>query len=523
MDRAPAAYLSSIVLVTALSSAIFLVALAWKLFKWVWLNPKKLEKLLRQQGFRGNSYIPVLGDVIAMSTLLKQAHSKPINLSDDIVPRIIPEYLDLVKKHGKNTYIWYGPEPSVCIQDPELIREASQNINLFHKPVVNQLTRLLAPGLISYNGDKWAKHRKLINPAFHGEKLKLMLPSFCTSATAMLRKWEEIISPTGFCELDVWPSLRSLSSDAISRTAFGSNYEEGRVIFELQGEQCELCIKSLWSMLIPGWRFLPTKRNRRMGQIFKDVTDSIREIINSRLNEIRAGEFGDDEFLGLLLQSNSQEIDRHGNKDFGMTIEEVIEECRLFYVAGQETTSVLLVWTLILLSVHQEWQTRARDEVLQVFGTRIPDFDGLNHLKLVTMILHEVLRLYPPIPVNGRITAAETKLGNLSLPSGVLVLIQTLLVHHDQAIWGEDAKEFKPERFSQGASHATKGNIAFFPFGWGPRSCIGQSYAMLEAKLVLAMILQRFWFKLSPSYSHAPISLVTLKPQYGAPLILHKL
>ena len=121
-----------------------------------------------------------------------------------------------------------------------------------------------------------------------------------------------------------------------------------------------------------------------MGQIFKDVTDSIREIINSRLNEIRAGEFGDDDFLGLLLQSNPQEIDRHGNMDLGMTIEEVIEECRLFYVAGQETTSVLLVWTLILLSVHQEWQTRARDEVLQVFGTRIPDFDGLNHLKLVS-------------------------------------------------------------------------------------------------------------------------------------------
>ncbi|KAL3502802.1 hypothetical protein ACH5RR_037251 [Cinchona calisaya] len=519
MEIALATYSSRV----ALSSFVVLLALSWKLFKWVWLKPKKMEKLLREQGFKGNPYKPLLGDVMYMSTLLKQAHSKPITVSDDIVPRIVPQFHHLVNKYGRDTYIWLGPEPCVSIQDPELIREATQNINLFHMPEGSQINRLLAPGLVSYNGDKWTKHRKLLNPAFHGEKLKLMVPSFIISATEMLRKWEEIVSPKRFCEVDIWPSLKSLTSDAISRTAFGSNYEEGRRIFELQGELAELCVKALWSMYIPGWRFLPTKRNRRMEQIVKYVADSIREIINSRLNKMRAGESCDDDILGLLLQSNSEEVDKHGNKDYGMTIEEVIEECRLFYVAGQVTNSVLLVWTMILLSRYQEWQERARDEVLQTFGTKKPDLNGLNRLKIVNMILHEVLRLYPPIPVSGRRTAAKTKLGNLSLPSGVVVLIQTALVHHDPEIWGEDVKEFKPERFSEGVSHAAKGNVAFFPFGWGPRTCIGQNFAMLEAKLVLAMILQRYSFELSPSYSHAPISLITIKPEYGAPLILHML
>ncbi|KAL3509070.1 hypothetical protein ACH5RR_028471 [Cinchona calisaya] len=509
--------------IAGFSSCILVLALAWKLFNWVWLKPKRLEKLLREQGFNGNPYRLVFGDLKDIRAFLKEAHSKPINLSDDVVPRIIPQFHNVIKKYGRKTYIWYGPEPAIFIQEPELLREAAKSINIFHKPQAGQITKLLAPGLASYNGDKWAKHRKLINSAFSGEKLKNMLPSFHMSATEMMRKWEEIVSPKGSCELDVWPNLQSMTSDAISRTAFGSNYEEGRKIFELQAEQIEHCVKALWSLFIPGWRFLPTKRNRRMSQIGKDVDDAIREIINSRIKAMRSGESCDEDLLGRLLESNSEEIAKHGDGEFGMTTEEVIEECKLFYFAGQETTSVLLVWTMILLSRYQDWQARAREEVLQLFGTKKPDFDGLNRLKLVTMILYEVLRLYPPLPVNSRRAAAETKLGNLTLPSGMLLLKHIMLIHHDPEIWGDDVKEFKPERFSEGVSNATKGQAAFFPFGWGPRICTGQNFALLEAKLVLVMILQRFSFELSPSYIHAPQTMITLRPQYGAHLILHKL
>ncbi|KAK6157529.1 hypothetical protein DH2020_011777 [Rehmannia glutinosa] len=464
---------------------VIVLIYGWKILNWVWFGPKKLEKSLRQHGFYGNPYRVFLGDFKEMAQMTKEALSKPINFSDDFVPRIMPFFHKIVSKYGQNCFLWLGPYPVVLISDPENIREIlSKSYGL--KPY-NPLGKMLARGLASYDTDKWAKHRRLINPTFELEKVKHMVPSFYMSCSEMLSKWEKMVpSDQGPFELDVSTYLQTLTSDAISRTAFGSSYEEGRKIFDLQKEQATLYMKSYLSLFIPGWRFVPTKTNRRIKHNLKEVESLVLGIIDKRMKAIEAGDANSNDLLDILLESNLKEIQQKGSK-FGMSLEDVVEECKLFYIAGQETTSALLVWTMILLSKHSDWQARAREEVMQV-----------------TMVFHEVLRLYPPGAMIARTIHNETALGRMILPAGVQLILPAILLHHDTKMWGDDAKEFNPGRFSEGVLKAKQGQFSYFPFGWGPRICIGQNFAMMEAKTAVAMILQRYSFELSPSYSHAP-------------------
>ncbi|KAM7503201.1 hypothetical protein LguiB_002105 [Lonicera macranthoides] len=439
--------------------------LGWRVLNWVWLSPRKMEVYLRAQGLNGNPYRLLVGDVKEMSLMRKEAMLNPITFSDDVVARLIPFLHISFQKYGKNFFVWLGPRPMVHIMDPDVIKDVMTKINQFPKPKEeNPLSRLLVTGLVSYDGHKWTKHRKIINPAFHLEKLKCMLPAFKLSCSKMIEKWEErVLGKGSSCELDVWPYLQTLTSDVISHTAFGSSYE-GRRIFELQTEQAELVMQARQSIYIPGSRFLPTKRNNRMKEIEKQVQASIRGIINKRVKAMEAGKANHDDLLGILLESNLKEIQQHGNKKFGMTINEVVKQCK------------------------------------------------------INMIFYEVLRLYPPAFSLDRTIREETKVGEISLPAGVILSLPVLLVHYNKELWGDDAKEFKLERFSEGVSKVTKGQVSFFPFGWGPRICIGQNFAMLEAKMALVMILQSFIFTLSPSYTDAPHTLLLLKSQHVARL-----
>ncbi|KAM7497792.1 hypothetical protein LguiA_022206 [Lonicera macranthoides] len=237
----------------AVICAVVVVLSAWRVLNWVWFRPKKLEKFLRDQGLKGSSYRLLFGDFKKISSMISEARSKPISLSSDIVPRVSPWIQDAIENYGKNCFLWAGTVPRVYIMDPELIREVLHKHEIFKKPN-NPALKILADGVTTHEGEKWAKHRKIINPAFHAEKLKHMLPAFYLCCSELTSTWEKMVSTEGSCELDVWPYLETLTSDVISRTAFGSSYEEGKNIFRLQKELVELVIQSSLSVSFPGSR-----------------------------------------------------------------------------------------------------------------------------------------------------------------------------------------------------------------------------------------------------------------------------
>uniref|UniRef100_A0A7N0VEI3 Cytochrome P450 n=1 Tax=Kalanchoe fedtschenkoi TaxID=63787 RepID=A0A7N0VEI3_KALFE len=145
------------------------------------------------------------------SKIIKEATSKPINLSDNIIPRVHPHFHLSLRTYGKNLIVWLGPRPEVYIMEPELIKEVSNRIYDFQKPLRNPCRKLLANGLAAYEGDQWVKHRRLINPAFHAETLTKMMPAFHHSSNEMVSKWEKLClaSADGSCELDVWKDIKA--------------------------------------------------------------------------------------------------------------------------------------------------------------------------------------------------------------------------------------------------------------------------------------------------------------------------
>ncbi|KAF9610848.1 hypothetical protein IFM89_025258 [Coptis chinensis] len=283
--------------------AVFVISWAWKAFVWVWLKPKKLEKCLREQGIKGPPYNFMSGNYKETMSSRQAARSKPTELSHNIVPRVIPFIHHTIEKYGRLSFCWYGSNPRVNITDPDMIRDILSNkYGDFAKISPTPLGKMLITGVVTYEGEKWVKHRRIVNPAFHFEKLKYF--------------------PNGIELL-----MSMIPDDVTSRPSILVAlrcYEEGRRIFQLQTELAELGTKAVKSTYIPGFRFLPTKRNNRMTEIHKEVRALLRDIITKREKAMKTGEGHNDDLLGLLLESNFKEISDNANfKNVGITIDEV--------------------------------------------------------------------------------------------------------------------------------------------------------------------------------------------------------
>ncbi|MBA0815325.1 hypothetical protein Gohar_021084, partial [Gossypium harknessii] len=335
--------------------------------------------------------------------------------------------------------------------------------------------------------------------------------------------------------MEVFEEFRLLTAEVISRTAFGSNYLEGKKIFEMLTRLSILVINNYYKTKIPGISMIwKTADEIESEKLAKGIHDRVMEMVKIREKNVSVGEtdnFGND-FLGLLINAY-----RDSDEKNRFSVEDLVDECKTFYFAGQETTNSLLAWTVLVLAIHTEWQEKTRREVFEAFGDRNPNSEGISKLKVVrksaisksftsilyfqlrirmNMVINETLRLYSPVTAVIRKVGKEAQLGRLVLPANIEVMIPIMALHHDPQSWGDDVHLFKPERFAQGIASATKYNsAAFIPFSMGPRSCVGMSFATTETKIALSMILQRYAFTLSPAYVHAPFPIITLQPQHG--------
>ncbi|KAK8933582.1 Cytochrome P450 734A6 [Platanthera zijinensis] len=483
----------------------------------LWLKPKRTERIFWNQGLRGPPYRFLIGNLGEMASLMLAAAAEPMNppVSHHILPRVLSFYNHWKKTHGSAFLLWFGTTPRLAVADPELIRNIFvTQAALFERYNAHPLIRQLeGEGLVNLHGSKWALHRKLISPVFHIDNLKLLLPAV---GEKMMELTEKVAAAAAAAaggdmevEIDVAEWYQRMTEEAVNRTTFGRCCQEGKVVLKLQKELMVLSAEAFNRLYFPGYRFLPTEKNRRRWKLRKEIEDKLLELVTRRREKgaaVAAGEVKD--LIGQMSLSTK------------IAVNDVVEECKTFLFAGKQTTTNLLTWTTVLLAMHPEWQDRARDELLHVCGSRdFPSNEDLPKLKTLGMIVKETLRLYPPAVATIRRSKADIALGCYRVPQGIEILVPIIAVHHDPVIWGSDVERFNPARFAEGVSRAAKHPYAFMPFGHGERTCVGRGLAMLEAKLALAAVLRRFELRVSPNYIHAPTVLMMLYPQYGAPVI----
>ncbi|CAL1355892.1 unnamed protein product [Linum trigynum] len=499
------------------AAVIIIVKFAYSV---IWL-PYAIQRHFKAQGLAGPGYRPITGNAAETSRLFARAQSKKLEAAGggifghrDVVARVSPSYYEWARVYGKTFLFWFGVRPRVAISSPEDVKEVMLNTSgSFGEVRFNPLSKLLfGQGLVGLQGETWALHRRIISQAFNMERVKEWVPEIVSCTTKMLEKLEGIRAEREEFEIDAHREMHDVSADVISKTTLGSSFEEGKRIFALQDQQTHLVAQALANVYIPGFRFLPTKKNRERARLEKETRDSIRALIKRRNGRVG----GSSRNLIDLLMSPYKNQDGVEEK---LGVEEVIDECKTFYFAGKETTANLLSFALLLLANHHEWQDKAREEVTRVIGRGKPlGADNLSDLKILNLIIQETLRMYPPAVLLLREATKKVKLGRLEIPIGTQFYVPLIGIHYDIEVWGEDAHEFNPLRFNEPSKHLA----AYFPFGMGHRICVGQNLAIVEAKIVLAMIIRNYSFVLSSTYVHAPFHFISLMPQYGAQLVFRK-
>jgi cytochrome P450 len=411
------------------------------------------------------------------------------------------------REYGDIVFLRFLGVPLCLLNRPDCIESVlvTQHNNFEKSKDYRALRRVLGNGLLTSEGEFWRRQRKLVQPAFHQERIAAYAEVMVAYTERMLASWK------GGQGLDAHEAMMRLTLDIVAKTLFDTDVSReaedvGAALHVLMGKFFR---QAAFALLLPSSIPIPTTRHlqRAVGQLDK----VIYEIIRRR----RASGAISGDLLSVLLQAQDDE-------GLGMTDRQLHDEIMTLFLAGHETTANALSWTWLLLGQHPEVEAKLVEELGRVLGGRAPTVSDLPRLTYTEMILREAMRLYPPVWVIGRRALAAFRLGEYELPAGTNVLMSQLITQRDARYFPEPER-FDPDRWrTNDPRNVSLPRFAYFPFGGGPRVCIGAGFALMEAILLLATIAQHFRLALAPGQTIEKLPSVTLRPKSGIRVILHR-
>ena len=368
------------------------------------------------------------------------------------------------------------------------------------------LRQVAGDGLFTSEGELWLRQRRLMQPAFHRRHIANFGEIMTGRTLDMLDRWDQRSSRAE--PLDVAEELTGLTMAIIAETMFGARLD---VDTHAVSQAITLLLADInFRFQVPFYPSLrwPTLRNRRTLAAMRTVDDVVLGIIEQRR---RSGEERDD-LLGMLMEARDEETGE------AMSDKQLRDEVVTIFVAGHETTAVLLGWVFYLLSTHPDVEARLHKELAEVLGGRTSGMADLPKLRYTRMVIDETLRLYPPAWITNRQTVAEDVVCGYRIPAGGVVGISPYVIHRLPAYWPEPDR-FDPERFAPETT-TERPRFAYMPFGGGPHQCIGNTFALMEATLILATVAQRYRLRLPEGTIITPQPKTTLRPAAGLPMLL---
>lgn len=415
------------------------------------------------------------------------------------------EYLrQCARTYGDVVALRFAHRRILLLSHPDLIEEVlvTQNHNFIKHFALRLNPLLLGKGLLTSEGDFWLRQRRLVQPAFARSRIAAYAPAMVEAVLRRIAEWKADE------QRNIHADMMKLTLDIAAQTLFHANADAQAHEIAQAMRVLQECFTLRFQGLLPIPLWLPTPANLRLRRAVRRLDAIIYGFIRQRR------ESGKDEGDLLSLLLHAQDAD-DGTR---MTDQQVRDEAMTLFLAGHETTALTLSWTWYLLARHADAEATLRKEVAEVVGDRLPTFSDVARLRYTDAVLNEAMRLYPPAYVIGREALADCTVGGHHVPRGTTVLMSQWVVQRDPRFFPEP-EQFRPERWLGDAARQIP-KFAFFPFGGGPRLCVGNTFAMMEMALVLATLTPRFQFAIDPGVEVTPSPEFTLHPKPGIPAII---